>query len=52
MLEQHARWIEKAGFSLEQEDQTTKFEISPLVSYSGEVSWINNLDLMIKRYLN
>lgn len=36
MLEQHARWIEKAGFSLEQEDQTTKFEISPLVSYSGE----------------
>jgi hypothetical protein len=37
ILEQHARWIEQAGFNLEQDDQMIQFEISPLVSYSGEV---------------
>lgn len=37
ILEQHARWIEDAGFDLEQKDGSmSDFEISPLVSYSGE----------------
>lgn len=37
ILEQHARWIENAGFDLEKIDGSMiNFEISPLVSYSGE----------------